>query len=54
MNPVGLWRNVDDKTGETKGEIRISDKGGVLSGVVTTRAGLRGSRNRNGTFTASS
>ena len=34
MTPVGLWRNVDDKTGETKGEIRISDKGGVLSGVV--------------------
>ena len=23
MSPVGLWRNVDDKTGEAKAEIRI-------------------------------
>jgi uncharacterized protein (DUF2147 family) len=30
--PVGLWRNVDDKTGEVKAEIRI----------VETSQGLRG------------
>ena len=32
--PVGLWRNVDDKTGEAKAEIRIVDQGGVLSGRI--------------------
>jgi len=32
MSPVGLWRNVDDKTGEAKAEIRIADNGGVLNG----------------------
>lgn len=33
-SPVGLWRNVDDKTGETKAEIRITDSGGQLSGRI--------------------
>jgi len=38
MTPKGLWRNVDDKTGEVKAEIRIRDVGGgVLSGVVERR-----------------
>jgi uncharacterized protein (DUF2147 family) len=32
--PVGLWRNLDDKTGEAKAEIRISENGGVLSGRI--------------------
>ena len=32
--PVGLWRNVDDKTGEVKAEIRITDNAGVLSGRI--------------------
>lgn len=32
--PVGLWRNVDDKTGEAKAEVRIVDNGGVLSGRI--------------------
>ena len=32
--PVGLWRSVDDKTGEAKAEIRISDSGGVLTGRI--------------------
>jgi hypothetical protein len=27
-----LWRNIDDKTGQAKAEIRITDAGGVLSG----------------------
>lgn len=35
MTPVGLWRSIDDKTGQPKAEIRISaDAGGVLTGVV--------------------
>ena len=33
--PVGLWRNVDDKTGQAKAEIRITaNAAGVLSGVI--------------------
>ena len=32
--PVGLWHNIDDKTGEPKASIRISDNGGVLSGKI--------------------
>jgi len=34
MSPVGLWRNVDDKTGEVKAEIRIAETGGALSGRI--------------------
>ena len=34
MTPVGLWRNIDDKTGEAKAEIRIYDKGGKLFGKI--------------------
>ncbi|MCW5221099.1 DUF2147 domain-containing protein [Verminephrobacter aporrectodeae subsp. tuberculatae] len=38
MTPEGLWRNVDDKTGEAKAEIRIRDAGaGALSGVLEKR-----------------
>jgi uncharacterized protein (DUF2147 family) len=33
-SPVGLWRSVDDKTGEAKAEIRIVDNGGVLTGRI--------------------
>ncbi len=32
--PVGLWRNLDDKTGEAKAEIRIGENAGVLSGRI--------------------
>jgi len=39
MTPVGLWRNVDDKTGEAKAEIRIVENAGVLSGQIATRLG---------------
>jgi uncharacterized protein (DUF2147 family) len=35
MTPVGNWNTVDDKTGEIKSEIRITDNAGVLTGVVT-------------------
>ena len=34
MSPVGLWRSVDDKTGEAKAEIRIAEAGGVLTGRI--------------------
>jgi uncharacterized protein (DUF2147 family) len=34
MVPQGLWRNVDDKSGEAKAEIRIASQGGVLSGRI--------------------
>jgi uncharacterized protein (DUF2147 family) len=32
--PVGLWRNVDDKTGEVKAEIRIGESNGALIGRI--------------------
>ncbi|HTC45354.1 MAG TPA: DUF2147 domain-containing protein [Steroidobacteraceae bacterium] len=32
--PVGLWKSVDEKTGQDKSLVRISDSGGVLSGRV--------------------
>ena len=35
--PVGLWRNVDDRTGEAKAEVRIVDNGGVLVGRIERR-----------------
>jgi len=34
MVPAGLWRSVDDKTGEAKAEIRIVDKAGALEGKI--------------------
>lgn len=34
MTPVGVWRTIDDKTGEVASEVRIADNGGVLSGRV--------------------
>lgn len=33
-SPVGLWRSVDDKTGEPKAEIRIEEVGGALTGRI--------------------
>jgi hypothetical protein len=34
MTPVGVWHTIDDKTGETKGEVQIVEKDGVLTGKV--------------------
>lgn len=35
MTPEGLWRNVDDKTGEAKAEIRIAaTSAGALNGKI--------------------
>ena len=35
MSPVGRWNSVDDKTGEIKSEIQITDNAGILTGAVT-------------------
>ena len=37
MSPVGLWRNIDDKTGEAKAEIRIVENAGAMSGKIEKR-----------------
>ncbi|WBY03326.1 DUF2147 domain-containing protein [Ramlibacter tataouinensis] len=37
MSPVGLWRNIDDKTGEVKAEIRIAEANGVVNGRIVRR-----------------
>lgn len=35
MTPAGLWRNIDDKTGQARAEIRIApDSQGALNGVI--------------------
>ena len=35
--PVGTWRNVDDKTGEARAEIRVTETNGVVSGAIVRR-----------------
>ena len=35
--PVGLWRSTDDKTGEAKAEVRITEVAGVLNGKIEKR-----------------
>ena len=37
MSPVGLWRSVDDKSGEAKAEIRIVEADGALNGKIEKR-----------------
>jgi len=32
--PIGLWHSVDDKTGQPKAEIRITENAGVLNGSI--------------------
>jgi uncharacterized protein (DUF2147 family) len=34
LTPIGLWRNIDDKTGEVKAEIRIADTPQGLRGRI--------------------
>ncbi len=36
-SPVGLWRNIDDKTGQAKAEIRIVEQAGALFGRIERR-----------------
>lgn len=33
-SPVGLWKNIDDKTGKPKALIRITESNGVLQGKI--------------------
>ena len=33
-SPVGLWKTVDDKTGQARSHVRISDSAGVLTGRI--------------------
>jgi uncharacterized protein (DUF2147 family) len=37
MTPVGLWKQIDEKTGESLAEIRITEAGGVLTGKTEKR-----------------
>ena len=37
VSPVGTWRNVDDKSGEAKAEIRITESAGVVNGAIVRR-----------------
>ncbi len=37
VSPVGLWRNIDDKSGEVKAEIRITETNGVVNGRIVRR-----------------
>ena len=34
MSPVGVWHSIDDKTGETKAEIRLVETEGVVRGRI--------------------
>ncbi len=34
MSPVGLWKTIDDDGKTEKSLVRITDRGGVLSGVI--------------------
>ena len=37
VSPVGTWRNIDDKTGEAKAEIRVTESAGVVNGAIVRR-----------------
>jgi len=41
--PVGLWRPIDDKTGEDQGTVRISEQDGVLTGTIVSTTDLKNS-----------
>ncbi len=34
MTPVGVWHSIDDKTGETKAEIRLTEVDGAVRGRI--------------------
>ena len=34
LSPVGLWYNIDDRTGQPRAEIRITEHQGVLTGRI--------------------
>ena len=34
VTPVGVWHSIDDKTGETKAEIRLTETDGIVNGRI--------------------
>jgi uncharacterized protein (DUF2147 family) len=34
MTPVGTWHTIDDVTNTSKGEVQITEKDGILTGVI--------------------
>ncbi len=34
MSPVGTWNTIDDETNQPKSLVRITEKGGVISGTI--------------------
>ena len=41
MSPVGLWKSVDEKSGEVTAEIRIVETAGVVSGKIERQLGAK-------------
>ncbi|MGZ5179251.1 MAG: DUF2147 domain-containing protein [Ramlibacter sp.] len=39
MSPVGLWRSIDDHSGEARAEIRITEAAGEVNGRIERRLG---------------
>jgi uncharacterized protein (DUF2147 family) len=37
MTPVGVWRSIDDRSGEPRAEVRITESAGVASGRIERR-----------------
>ncbi len=35
LSPMGTWHTVDEKTGEIKSEIRVTESGGTVTGAIT-------------------
>jgi len=33
-SPVGLWKTIDDQTGEVRSQVRITETGGVVTGRI--------------------
>ncbi len=34
MTPVGVWKQIDDKTGTARAQVKITESGGVLTGRI--------------------
>jgi uncharacterized protein (DUF2147 family) len=37
LSPVGTWHNIDDKTGQPRAEIRVTESGGAVTGTIVKR-----------------
>lgn len=46
MSPVGVWKTIDDKTGEPKALVTITEKNGEYSGAITKGLGKSDDPNR--------